>query len=216
MFKRQGKARLAAERKKKILAASMRVFSKYGYQDTEVEDIARLAGLGKGTVYRHFGSKENLFFSTLEWGLTSLADEMNEAVSAAHGYVDKVKTALVTYLLFFEKHRDFYRIIVQDRMRTEIKSSPHRLMKKHMSLINHLTDVLEKGIRDGYFKKIDVESAAHALFGIINSLLYKWLTSRKRYPIRKEVSVIEEIFLSGILSVPQAAQATKKRCKERR
>ena len=216
MSKKPGKARAAAEREKKILAASMKVFSKYGYQDTEVEDIASLAGLGKGTVYRHFGSKENLFFSTLEWGLTTLADEMDEAISAVHGYVDKVRTALVTYLLFFEKHRDFYGILVQDRMRTEIKSPPHRLMKKHMALISHLTDVLEEGIKDGYFKKIDVESAAHALFGIINSLLFKWLTSRKRYPIRKEVSVIEEIFLNGILSAQQATTATKERRKERR
>jgi AcrR family transcriptional regulator len=197
--KKPHKAKAAAERERRILAVSMRVFAKNGYQDTEVEDIARLAGLGKGTVYRHFGSKENLFLSTLEWGMTILADEIDEAVSTVHGYVDKVKAALVAYLLFFEKHRDFYRIIVQDRMRAEIRSSPHRLIKKHLSLVTHLADVLEKGIKDGYFKKIDVESAAHALFGITNSVLYRWLTSKKRYPIRREISVIEEIFLNGIL-----------------
>jgi len=214
MDKKVHKAKLKAKRKEEILTASMEIFAKYGYHETDVEEIARLAGLGKGTVYRYFKSKENLFLSTLEWGLSTLRDQILEAWSKVDNCVDKVKTALVTYLQFFEKDRDFYRVLVQERIWTEVKSASQKWKERHLSHIHHLVKILKEGIEKGNFKKVDPESAAFALLGITNSILYKWLTSEKEYPINKEISIIEEIFFKGILKNPQNPPPAVKRRKE--
>ena len=203
MDKKVHKAKLKAKRKEEILTASMEIFAKYGYHETDVEEIARLAGLGKGTVYRYFKSKEKLFLSTLEWGLSTLRDQILEAWSKVDNCVDKVKIALVTYLQFFEKNRDFYRVLVQERIWTEVKSCTHEWKERHLSHIHHLVKILKEGIEKGNFKKVDPESAAYALLGITNSLLYKWLTAEKRYSINKEISIIQEIFFYGVLKNPQ-------------
>jgi len=213
MGKSLNKTELRAKRKEEILTASMKVFARYGYQETEVEKIARLAGLGKGTVYRHFKSKENLFLSTLEWGLSTLRDQILGALSEVDNYLDKVRTALVTYLQFFEKNRDFYRMLVQERVWAEVKSASQKWKERHLSHIHHLVKILEEGIEKGYFKKVDPESAAYALWGITNSLLYKWLTSEKKYPIRKEVSIIQEIFFEGVLKNPKNPPLAEKKKK---
>lgn len=193
------KEKLTTKRNRQILTASMKVFSRYGYQDTDVEKIAHLAGLGKGTVYRYFKSKENLFLSTLEWGLNSLKDEIIDATNKVDDYPEKVKTAIAVYLSFFEKNRDFYRLLIQERIWAEVKSAGRRWKGKHLSHIDHLEKILAEGMKKGYFKRVDPSSCAFALWGLTNSLLYKWLLSEKKYPIKRELSVIKETFFEGLL-----------------
>ena len=50
---------------KDILKASLTLFSEKGYSNTSTKDIARTANVGEGTIFKHFGSKENLLYSTL-------------------------------------------------------------------------------------------------------------------------------------------------------
>ena len=193
------KEKLISKRNRQILTASMKVFSRYGYQNTDVEKIAHLAGLGKGTVYRYFKSKENLFLSTLEWGLNSLKDEIVDAINKVDEYPEKVRTAIAVYLSFFEKNRDFYRLLIQERIWAEVKSAGWRWKEKHLSHIDHLEKILAEGMKKGYFKKVDPSSCAFALWGLTNALLYKWLLSEKKYPIERELSVIKETFFEGLL-----------------
>ena len=54
---------LTQMRQKQILDVAAEVFSKNGYARTQVDEIANLAGLGKGTVYRYFKNKKQLFLS---------------------------------------------------------------------------------------------------------------------------------------------------------
>lgn len=197
--KKSNKEKLKAKRKEQILTASIKVFSRHGYQDTDVEKIANLAGLGKGTVYRYFQSKENLFLSTLEWGLNSLKHDIWAAIAKVDDYLDRVKVALATHLNFFEKHRDFFRLLVQERAWAEMKSARCTWRDKHLSYIEHMEKILAEGMRKGYFKKIDTRSCAYALWGLTNSLLYKWLISEKKYPIKRELTVIQKTFFEGIL-----------------
>jgi AcrR family transcriptional regulator len=197
--KKANTEKLKAKRKEQILTASMKVFSRHGYQDADVDKIANLAGLGKGTVYRYFQSKENLFLSTLEWGLSSLKHDIWAAIEKVDDYLDRVQVALATHLKFFEKHRDFFRLLVQERAWAEMKSDRCDWREKHLSYIEHMQKILAEGMRKGYFKKIDTRSCAYALWGLTNSLLYKWLISEKKYPIKRELTVIQKTFFEGIL-----------------
>jgi len=193
------KEKLKAKREQQILTAAMKVFSKQGYQNSDVERIANLARLGKGTVYRYFKSKENLFLCTLEWGLNSLKHDIWAAIEKVDDYLDRVKVALATHLKFFEKHRDFFRLLVQERAWAEMKSARCNWREKHLSYIEHMEKILAEGMKKGYFKKIDTRSCAYALWGLTNSLLYKWLISEKKYPIKRELRVIQKTFFEGIL-----------------
>ena len=69
------------ERRRAILAAARKVFTQRGYAATRMADVASAAGAGKGTLYEHFRSKEDLF-STLV--LTVLRESL-EALAAGAG-----------------------------------------------------------------------------------------------------------------------------------
>ena len=51
----------------KILQAAFEAFAESGYEKTSMDDIVRLSGLSKGTLYWHFKNKQELFISTLQF-----------------------------------------------------------------------------------------------------------------------------------------------------
>ncbi|MCJ7508556.1 MAG: TetR/AcrR family transcriptional regulator [candidate division Zixibacteria bacterium] len=194
----QRKKELIKWRTDQILNAAMKVFARCGFEGTDVEDIAALAGVGKGTIYRYFKSKGDLFFSVLEWGMDTLHKRVVGAIGNTKGSMEKLKAALSTYLGFFEENRDFYRVLILEKV--EHKPREHeRMKKKHLSGVRFFENILKEGVREGVFRKIKVDSVAYALWGTSNALLLKWLLSEKKYPLKEEISVMEEIYCSGIL-----------------
>jgi AcrR family transcriptional regulator len=61
---------MGSEHREAILTAATETFARFGFKKTSIDDIARRAGIGKGTVYLHFESKEDLFATVIRnvWG----------------------------------------------------------------------------------------------------------------------------------------------------
>lgn len=184
-------------REQQIFEAALEVFSKNGYHETDVERVAELAGVGKGTVYRYFETKKNLFLSLVEWGLNNLRNEILAATREIDDVIAKIETALKTYLAFFERNKTFYRVLIEDRgrFREEVEQ---KFKEKYFSHLYLLEETLRSGIEQKVIKPMDVHSAALALVGSTNALIYKWLISEKDYPLENELPVIMETFFWGI------------------
>jgi len=61
-----------------ILEAGEKLFAKKGFYPTTMEEVARAAGLAKGTIYLHFDDKRNLFFSIIEKKLDILLEKIEK------------------------------------------------------------------------------------------------------------------------------------------
>ena len=68
---------LELRRKAQILDTAARVFATYGFANTQVQTIATHVGVGNGTVFRYFETKEKLFLAAVERGLKELSAEMD-------------------------------------------------------------------------------------------------------------------------------------------
>ena len=97
---------LTQMRRKQILDVATEVFSKDGYARADVDEIANLADLGKGTVYRYFKSKKGLFLSAVDRGLDKLKDTILKEVEKTDDPLGKIENAIKAYLSFFEENRD--------------------------------------------------------------------------------------------------------------
>ncbi len=186
------------DKKELILKAAMKVFSEKGFHEASVDDVANLAGVGKGTVYRNFPSKQDLFLALIEWGFNSLISEIVAKTKNIEDFLKKIEIAIETYLVFFEHKRNFYRVLIQERsiFREKIE---RQFKKKYLAHLYLLEDYFKRGMKAGVFKKLDSQSASIALVGLINSLIYKWLISEKEYSIKKEKKIIMATFFDGII-----------------
>ncbi len=103
------------KRKEQILGAATRLFSELGYQDTEVQKIADASGVGKGTVYLYFPSKEALFFATVQRAIEQVERYVKEKMRKDGTSVDLLKSIVRAYVEFFKGHPEVIELFVQER-----------------------------------------------------------------------------------------------------
>ncbi len=185
------------ERSEQILQTAMTVFAREGYHKADVDEIAVKAGVGKGTIYRHFESKKGLFLAVVEWGISKMKSVIMETVKDIDSPIEKITQATSTYLTFFETHRGFYRVLIQEM--TNFREEVEKIFRQKYLPQPLLEEEIRRGIEKGLIKDINSRSAAFALIGLTNNIIYQWLISDEAYPLMDELDIILEIWFRGVI-----------------
>ena len=107
---------LEARRKAQILDTAAKVFAGFGFAAADVQVIADRIGVGKGTVYRYFATKEALFLAAVERGLAELTAEMDAVIDhPVPDAVEQMRRAVRCYLGFFHRRPEMAELFIQER-----------------------------------------------------------------------------------------------------
>ncbi len=126
-----------------ILDAADRLFEQFGYRKTTVEEIAQEAGIGKGSIYVHFRSKEDVGYAWAQRGYSRMRATLEELVSEKCTACERIK-ALLTY-----------RVMLR-----------HDKVQKHHRSMDGSLGFLKKGLRP--WRDSVFESEAQALAALID------------------------------------------------
>jgi len=167
----------AQHRREAILEAARTVFARKGYSSTGVEDIAEQAGIGKGTLYLYFPSKEQIYLAALLEEARKLDAQSREAMSAAEGWLDKLRAFVEVRLRYFDEHQDFMRIYMTEFRTMCLLGKPahaelHRLTERCES---QLAQMLAAAAGRGEIRDIDPELAALTVSDMIRGLMERRL-----------------------------------------
>ncbi len=191
---------LEARRKAQILDTAARVFATYGFANTQVQTIANHVGVGNGTVYRYFPTKEQLFLSAVERGLKELEAEMDAVMTQPLAGAELMRGAVRTYLGFFHRRPEMVELFIQERA-----AFPHH----HRPLYFVTKDDEMECKHQAFFARLVESGAIRALpaerfFAVIGDLLYgtiltNLLTSRPNDPDTQAADVLD-VIMNGLLS----------------
>lgn len=195
-------------RKDLILKAAKEAFFKRGFMDTTVDHIAERSGLAKGTIYLYFKSKEDIYASLMTTGLKLLKDKMQNAVITTIPADETLKRLLAVYFRFYLKNKKYFRIIFLSSHPDLRRRVSHELLSASVDIANDclriLSDAIEKGMKDGLFKRTDPWQSANILWATVNGIIMNYETD----PIyRDEIvgitldKILEEslnLFLDGL------------------
>jgi len=157
------------DKREAILAEAIQVFAQEGFRGTDVQTIADRAGVGKGTVYRYFGNKEDLFYATsLE---TTRRKELAivEAMEPAGRPIDKLRAAARAIARFFEANPLYIELLVQER--AEFRG---HVPEAHRDYFEHLIDKFGKIIRAsidaGEIRPVDVRKTILTISAMLHGI----------------------------------------------
>lgn len=111
-------------RREQILQAAGPHFAEHGYRCTDVQDIADGIGVGKGTIYRLFASKEELFLACVERAVETISALANTAAEGVHDPLEKMRQATRVYLHFFDNHPEVIELFIQERAEFKGRGQP--------------------------------------------------------------------------------------------
>ena len=107
-------------KKDRILIAAEDVFSRRGYTKATLDEIIALADTGKGTLYKYFGNKDNLFYTLIEEKHNKLMEDLHAITAEADGIRSKLQAYLNCMLAFLRSNKGLWLIV-----RTERRASGH-------------------------------------------------------------------------------------------
>src|SRR5207237_2579970 len=105
---------LTAFRTSALVDAARRVFGKSGFEAATIAEIAREAGVAKGTVYLYYRSKRSIYWAALREGIAELDARTRKRVRRAATLHDAIREFILTKVEYFDERRDFFRIYVQE------------------------------------------------------------------------------------------------------
>jgi len=132
------------ERYEEIIKAAGEVFSMKGFHRARVEEIARLAGIGKGTVYEYFKSKKHLFIEVIKYFSSNFLEDFKVAARQGKDYREKLENALGLLVNVLHDSSVFFELLMRDHWEMDEK-----LYQWMTSVRREATKVIEDILREG-------------------------------------------------------------------
>jgi TetR/AcrR family transcriptional regulator, fatty acid metabolism regulator protein len=170
------RAAAAADKRRQILDAAIRVFATRGFHACRVSDVADEAGVAYGLVYHYFGSKEEilntLFTERWQIMLDAIAEIDKQQDTAARDKLYQVASFIIDS---YRHEPDLMKVII-----VEVTRAANSFGREHLAKIREAYDmigqIVEAAQREGTFKReISSDFAALMFYGAIEQLLSGWI-----------------------------------------
>jgi len=178
-----------------ILEAARKLFAEKGLA-AEIREIAERAGVGVGSLYRHFESREGLIRAVMQ----AAAEDLVQRVRVAAGQMDP-KAALREMIHAAASLFERFGVLTEVMLRGQGDELPDHRPESFPHIIELMASVLQRGIEDGSFRAdLDVPVAIAALESIFESGMLLALASRRTYS--GAADAVADFFLAAI-TAPQ-------------
>lgn len=97
-----------------ILKAALQLFTKKGYENTSIDELARQAGIGKGTIYSYFQTKSEIFLAFCEEQLEFVYKELAEKSDSQAPLINQLLTLFMGEFQFVNRNKEFGRIMMRE------------------------------------------------------------------------------------------------------
>jgi len=195
--RKKAKARIE-QRRNQILDVASLIFSKEGFDKANTDEIAKKANLGKGTIYRYFKNKRDLFLCVVDRGLDKLKSAILIEVEKTKDPLKKIENAIKTYLSFFEKNSNLIGVLIHEQSSFQ-KRIAERYFEHYYGNIDRIRQTFKAGIEQGLIKDMDIESTISVLTSLLNGLIYMWQVEGRKYRLLDRVPVVLKIFFTGVI-----------------
>lgn len=181
------------ETKEIIIKTAKKLFGKFGLRKTTVDDIAREAHIGKGTIYHYYKSKEDVFAAVIEDEVKYLKDEVVKAVSAQATPDLKLKTYIITRMSVIGKVANFFNTFKQEYI--EYYGFVNRIHDKYTEYeIGIIKQLLQEGVDTGMFTIENIDLTAFTVVIAMKGMEYYWAQEQQADIVQKAEIMMNVLF----------------------
>ncbi len=187
------------QRRRDIFRAAERVFAEKAYHGASIEEIARLAEYGTGTVYLYFKDKETLYVELFAEKVGELYAHVRSRVGAEKDPITALRRLIQARTEFFDQNREFFQIYMREGMdwwwlKSDRWAGVRNLYDSYIDLVTRL---IRRGQRRGSLRGGDSRHYAIALAGMMMQLTRDWLERKTGRPLTDSAAIVAELFLQG-------------------
>ena len=196
--------------RRRILEAAREAFFRDGFMAANLDEVAHQAGVAKGTLYRYFESKAELYVAVLAHNGKIFEQRMRETISPELAPIDQIRHTGRFYFDHWMRNRDYFQIFWAIENQSVIGELPSGVLDEVTRLweqcLKLLAGVVEQGVESGEFVECDPWEVANILWTLANGLIQTETSATRRrlrrQPLERAFADAIEIVLRGLLRSP--------------
>lgn len=152
-----------------IIEAGIKVFSQKGYHNTKMDEIAVVAGIGKGTIYEYFSSKLQLFQEIMEKSLRHYNESISTEEKNQMSVAERIQIIVEGHFRFCQTNKELSRIIFWDMeiIDDELKDWFYTKRKEKEEVLQNL---IQEGINRGELREVDAKLVTLMVGGVLGQI----------------------------------------------
>ena len=193
-------------KREKILESAIKVFSKTGRTNTKISDIAEEAGIGKGTIYEYFQSKDEVFSATFNYFMEKQEEVIARRLNRIHDPLEKLRAFFSAWAEVLEgEYLDYLEIVLDfwaEGVRKGDDSWKIDLNVLYTENIGYLDKILQECVTSREIKPVDTKLIAAIMLGALDGLLIQWIMDRNAFEIEKATRLFVGTMIEGLKKEP--------------
>jgi AcrR family transcriptional regulator len=184
---------MAVDRRKHIVEAAAKSFALFGYKATTMDQVAKIANVGKGTIYTFFTNKEQLFNEIMLNLILEMKDLAEGVIRKDLPFFDNLRHTLSALLGFRDRHELTIRLSHEIReMGTPI--AEEAMDRLENAIIGYIGGKISEAVGLGQIKPCDPEKTAFAMLKLYVAFVHDW--GRSHPPMsREEIAKLFDLYL---------------------
>jgi AcrR family transcriptional regulator len=185
-----------AFRIRSILEAAMNVIARKGVEGANMQEIAEVAGISKGTIYLYFQNQQELLERTADFIFTRLKEKVFAAFESEGSFAERLRTLLRIQFEFFREHKDFLR--AYGALKADTARCARLTKPQYQAYVQRFSKFLGEGMRNGELRDVDPQRHAVFLTEAISAVLFQRTEEQNPPAIEQEVDWLASMILEGI------------------
>ena len=186
-----------ADKRRQIMQAAEKLFTSKRFHEITMDEVADFARVGKGTIYRYFKDKDDLFFQTATSGYDELLELLRKKVPEDAPFRRQMLSSAIEISNFFKRRRQLSRMIQAEEGRMSwCKGDLEAAMQaRRKKLTGALAEIIAKGAAEGIVRRdVPSEVLASLLLGMLRTRSRKLVAAPEAF---QKYEFVLDFFLHG-------------------
>ena len=162
--------------------------------------------MARGTLYRHFASKRELFLAAVDRVMVRLHSHVEAATSSAEDGLDRIRLGVRAYLEFFRLHPEFVELLVQERAQFNDRERPTYLEHRERN-VQRWRSLYRQLMGEGRFRMADADRLSDVMSALLYGAMFLNDAGGRSGAFSIDAESLIEVFFLGVLSDAERAGA---------
>ncbi len=189
------------QRKEQIMDAALKVIISKGYDNSRMDDIVDLSSMSKGAIYWYYKSKKEIYLNLVNYWVIKYSTVINHIVEEDDSPAEQLKDVFEYFILQYEQDPSAFKALVEFwSLAGRDKDFQKKLDKVYSNFLEFLERIINKGVKSGEFKNLDVRITALSIMVNIEGIIWFTLFDAHGLSAREYINTITNFILSGLIN----------------
>jgi AcrR family transcriptional regulator len=185
--------------REEILETATTLFAVQGFSDAVTQALADRLQVGKGTIYRHFKSKRELFLAAADRVMQKLQERVETNIVGITDGFERITRAVAAFLSFFAEHPEYVELLIQERAYFKDRQRPTYFEHREIN-IERWRQVYRELIAAGRVREMPAECITNVVSNMLYGIMVTNFFNGQTKPSDVQAKELLDVVFCGILS----------------